>query len=114
MEGSIYCIEKGFLRVQIQTDSLALKYMLDGLWKVPWELVELIEHTQQIMQKLVVSIIQIFRADFIVNEAFKHEEKLQSHNLLQLPTTARGIINTNKNQTPVLRVRTRPIAVRVA
>lgn len=31
-----YYVKKGLSKVQVQTDSLALKHILAGEWKVPW------------------------------------------------------------------------------
>lgn len=38
-------IEKGIARVHVQIDSLEIKHMLNGVWKVPCALVELAEKT---------------------------------------------------------------------
>lgn len=42
-EGLEYCVRKGINKVQVQTDSLALKLMLNREWRVPWELIETVE-----------------------------------------------------------------------
>lgn len=38
-----YCGEKGLTKIQIQTDSLAIRNMLYKEWKMLWELVEIVE-----------------------------------------------------------------------
>lgn len=55
------CVKKGLLKIQVQTDSHTITKMLTGEWKIPWELIELIEQIQAIMKTLIVEITHIFR-----------------------------------------------------
>lgn len=114
LQALTHYIETGITSVQIQTDSLALKHMITGEQMIPWEYIEIVELIQSCMQKLEVGIIHILRkanqlADYIKNEAFNQEHKLQFHTLAQISAIVMRIINMDKSQTPTLRIRTRAI-----
>lgn len=47
-----YCIDKGLTNVQIQIDSLMLKQMVSMKWKLPWDLIEIIEAIQRKTQTI--------------------------------------------------------------
>lgn len=70
-----YCADKGSLRVILQADSLTIKHMLAEEWKVPWELIEIVGTSQQLIQQFEVKLTHVYReanmlADFIINGAF--------------------------------------------
>lgn len=76
-----YSKDTGFAKLQIQTDSLALKCILLGERKPPWELIEKIEKIQELLHNQEIKILHIYResnqlADTITNEAFKHDNKI--------------------------------------
>lgn len=88
--------------------------MLTGKWKIPWKLIELVEQIQVIIKKIVIEIICIYQeanqlADYIVNKAFNQEDKIQYNCFAQLSSTSKRVLNTDKSQIPILRVRIRPI-----
>lgn len=109
-----FCINKGITNVQMQSDSLVLKQMLIKDQKVPWDMVEIIESIQAKMQAIQVEMVHIFREankleDYIVNQVFNHDSKLQFHQFGQLPAMAKKILNMNKSQILSLRMRTKVI-----
>ncbi|KAK4736468.1 hypothetical protein R3W88_000165 [Solanum pinnatisectum] len=43
LEALKYCIRKKLNQVQLETDSLVLKNIINRNWRIPWELVEIME-----------------------------------------------------------------------
>ncbi|KAH0752435.1 hypothetical protein KY285_005583 [Solanum tuberosum] len=56
-EALSYCHDNGFRQVIIETDSLCLKRMILKQWRVPWEMVEMIEEIRNRLQQLKSQII---------------------------------------------------------
>ncbi|KAK4706221.1 hypothetical protein R3W88_034223 [Solanum pinnatisectum] len=88
--------------------------VINGVWKVPWELAEDYDGLQQTLKKIEVTIHHIFRegnklADYMANLAIDSNNKQSFNSFQQLPTMGKKIINTEKAQIPSLRVRTRRI-----
>lgn len=54
-----FCINKGMTNVQLQTDSLVLKQMVTREWRIPWELIDIIEDIHSILQNIHVEIVHI-------------------------------------------------------
>lgn len=38
-----YCLSENWRQIQLETDSLGIKRMIRGEWKIPWTLKEIIE-----------------------------------------------------------------------
>ncbi|XP_060195025.1 uncharacterized protein LOC132625763 [Lycium barbarum] len=73
-----YCLAHSLQHVQIETDSLALKNILQDAWKIPWQLIERVEQMPHIMRQLNMQIMHTFRegnqlADFLANTATQVE-----------------------------------------
>ncbi|KAH0636655.1 hypothetical protein KY289_036570 [Solanum tuberosum] len=67
-----FCLENGLRKVRPETDSLALKNMITGSWRIPWEIVEKVEDIHEIVQQINVQVWHVFSevnqlADFIAN-----------------------------------------------
>lgn len=65
--------------------------------------------------QLNIHISHIYReanqlADFMEKIAIEHEQSIQHDEFNQLPSTGRKIINIDKQQIPVIRVKTRKIS----
>ncbi|KAH0746243.1 hypothetical protein KY285_007900 [Solanum tuberosum] len=111
-----YCKEQGYANIFLETDSLSLKNMIRGEWKIPWEIIERVEEIHEMMEISNTQIRHIYReanqlADFITNTAIDQEGKLQYHGFYQLPSKARGILNMDKQQIAAIRIRTRRINI---
>ncbi|WMV08973.1 hypothetical protein MTR67_002358 [Solanum verrucosum] len=93
--------------------------IIKEVWKVPWELVDYFDELKREMTKIEVTIQHIYRegnklADYLVNLAINASEKKTFRSFKQLPSIGRKIINMEKSQIPVLRVRTKKIFQRHA
>ncbi|KAK4707484.1 hypothetical protein R3W88_032976 [Solanum pinnatisectum] len=78
------------------------------------ELNERIEEIHELMNTLHIHIKHIFReanqlADFITNTTIDQEEKQQFLNFNQLPSRVKKILNMDKQQIAIIRIRTRRI-----
>jgi len=109
-----YCMENRYSQVRLETDSLDLKNMIKGCWRIPWEVIEKVEDIQQVIQKINVQVWHVFReanqlADFIANTAINSEQKLTFQQFNQLPSKGKKILNIDKQQVPSVRIKTRRI-----
>ncbi|KAH0755025.1 hypothetical protein KY290_025295 [Solanum tuberosum] len=109
-----YCLENDLRQVRLETDSLALKNMINESWRIPWEIVEKMEDIQEIIQQLNVEVCHVFReanqlADFIANTTINTEQKMIFQYFHQLPSLGKKILNIDKHQVPSIRIRTRKI-----
>ncbi|KAK6784166.1 hypothetical protein RDI58_017620 [Solanum bulbocastanum] len=98
----------------LETDSLTMINFIKGVWRVPWEISEIVEEIKTMIFKQGVKIQHIFRegnqlADFLANHAAEIDRKVEYQSFKELPSTGRKIINTDKQQIPTLRIRTRKI-----
>lgn len=51
-----YCLSHDISNIKLETDSLNLKLIIKGEWKIPWEMVEKIEEIIELMGQLNVQI----------------------------------------------------------
>ncbi|KAH0712341.1 hypothetical protein KY285_007894 [Solanum tuberosum] len=114
LEALKYCIRKKLNQVQLETDSLVLKNMISRNWRIPWELVEIMEDIHNMLGKITVNVRHIFReanqlADCIANSAVNTEDKQIFLNFQQLPSKGRKLLNIDKYQVPSVRIKTRKI-----
>ncbi|KAK4724055.1 hypothetical protein R3W88_026834 [Solanum pinnatisectum] len=79
--------------------------MIENQWKVPWELIEIIEDIRVKLQSLQGNIIHIFREGNTVADALANEV-IEAQNTKDI----RSQINMEKSQIPNLRIRTRRIS----
>jgi len=98
----------------LETDCLTMINFIKGVWRVPWEISETVEEIKTMILKQGVKIQHIFRegnqlADFLANHAAEIDRKAEYQSFKELPSTGRKIINTDKQQIPTLRIRTRKI-----
>ncbi|KAH0661216.1 hypothetical protein KY284_026147 [Solanum tuberosum] len=75
-EDLIYCCEKNYTHIIVETDSLAIVHMLNGVWDTPWNVA------------LEISSINRMR-----------------ELLTEVPNIGKNIINIDKQNTPNMRIR---------
>lgn len=100
----------------LETDSLVMLNIINSNWKIPWDLLEIVEKIQRHIQDQQITMQHIYRegnqlADYIANIAANEETNLTYEHFTQVPTEGRQIINTDKTLIPRLRIKTRPIIV---
>lgn len=100
----------------LKTDSLVMLNMINNNWKIPWDLLEIVEKIQRHIQDQQITVQHIYRewnqfADYIANITANEETNLTYEHFTQVPREGRQIINTDKALIPRLRIKTRPIIV---
>ncbi|XP_075108822.1 uncharacterized protein LOC142180675 [Nicotiana tabacum] len=100
------CRSLNYSNIWLQTDSLLLKNIIDGIWKPPWNIVEQVEEIRRLKERCNLRISHIFReenklADHLANEGFKELKdatkgisvitKIKSQNILLL-TDREGLL----------------------
>ncbi|KAH0776320.1 hypothetical protein KY290_007731 [Solanum tuberosum] len=59
--GLEYCVQHNLLLVTLETDSLSLKNILDGIWEIPWSIVMEIKKIRMLMKDKEVTVEHILR-----------------------------------------------------
>lgn len=110
--GLEFCVQHNLLPVILEIDSLSLKNILDGIWEIPWVIVMEIEGINMLMKDKEVIVEHILRegnqlTNFFTNNifCFAGTQKLAYSNFQDIPSEARGTINTEKEKLPSLMIR---------
>nr|XP_016466227.1 PREDICTED: uncharacterized protein LOC107788988 [Nicotiana tabacum] len=74
LEALKYCVQHGYTHFILQTDSMMLKNVVEGIWVVPWIIATQVEEIKDIMGKYNIRISHIMResnklADYLANYA---------------------------------------------
>lgn len=109
-----FCIRKNMNRFHLGSDSLVLKNMITRSWKIPCDLVEMMEEIHDMVGKVTVQVSHIFReanqlADYIANSVINKEEIKTFQNFIHLPSLGRRILNIDKQQIPSIHIKKRRI-----
>lgn len=70
-----YCQHNGFTNIRLKIDSMCLRHMIMRTWKIPWEVGDIIEEIDEIINGSNTHIEHVFRetnqlADYITNATF--------------------------------------------
>nr|XP_009786710.1 PREDICTED: uncharacterized protein LOC104234773 [Nicotiana sylvestris] len=103
------CRFQQYSHVWLQTDSMLLKKIMDGIWKPPWIISEQVEEMMQLMNGGNYTVTHIHRegnklADHLANYALDHGE-IKCQQFWHLDTQGRRLVNEDKLQCPNLRVK---------
>lgn len=90
----IFCANQGWTNIEVETDSLALTNILNNVWKIPWEILEMVEDIVQIKQERNILIKHVYKegnqvADFIANIAINTDSKQVYNTFQQLSSLAK-------------------------
>ncbi|XP_060200867.1 uncharacterized protein LOC132629156 [Lycium barbarum] len=110
LEGLKYCVEKEIQPLVVETDSLLLKNVVEGVWRIPWCIITEVERIQKMMGTFNVIMHHVYRegnslADFLTNIAFDFAGTSKVNTFSELPSAGRKILNMEKMQIPNLRIR---------
>lgn len=100
-EALVYCSNHGWENIEVETDSLSLRNILNNLWKIPWEFLEIVKDILRLMQSKDIQFKHVYReenhlADFITNITIDIESKQVFNTFNQLPCLARRLLNMDK------------------
>jgi len=70
--GLLYCLSHNLIPLIMETDSLIIKKILDGIWEVPWAISVDIREIREAMENKDVTVLHTFRegnklADYLTN-----------------------------------------------
>lgn len=109
-EALVYCSNHGCENIEVETDSLSLRNILNNLWKIPWEFLEIVKDILRLMQSKDIQFKHIYieenhLADFITNITIDIESKQVFNTFNQLP--CRRLLNMDKYKISAIRLRLR-------
>ncbi|XP_075088070.1 uncharacterized protein LOC142170146 [Nicotiana tabacum] len=109
VEALRFCRFHQYSHVWLQTDSMLLKMIMDGIWKPPWIISEQVEEMMQLMNGGNYTVTHIHRegnklADHLANYALDHGE-IDCQQFWYLDAQGRRLVNEDKLQCPNLRVK---------
>ncbi|XP_075080159.1 uncharacterized protein LOC142165521 [Nicotiana tabacum] len=102
VEALRFCRFKQYSHVWLQTDSMLLKKIMDGIWKPPWIIYEQVEEMMQLMNGGNYTVTHIHRegnklADHLANFALDHGE-IECQQFWHLDAQGRRLVNEDKLQ----------------
>ncbi|XP_075092316.1 uncharacterized protein LOC142172566 [Nicotiana tabacum] len=102
VEALRFCRFHQYSHVWLQTDSMLLKKIMDGIWKPPWIISEQVEEIMQLMNGSNYTVTHIHRegnklADHLANYALDHGE-IECQQFWHLDAQGRRLVNEDKLQ----------------
>lgn len=103
--GLEFCRNHNLFPLVMETDSLAAKNMIDGLWNFPWEVALEIRRIQVLNEGLEVAVehslregnkLEDFMASFVFS--FAGTEKISFISFQDLPDEAKTLLNMDKRK----------------
>ncbi|XP_016465612.2 uncharacterized protein LOC107788446 [Nicotiana tabacum] len=109
VEALRFCRFQQYSHVWLQTNSMLLKKIMDGIWKPPWIIFEQVEEMMQLMNGGNYTVTHIHKegkklADHLANYALYHGE-IECQQFWHLDAQGRRLVNEDKLQCPSLRVK---------
>ncbi|XP_070007342.1 uncharacterized protein [Nicotiana sylvestris] len=109
VEALRFCRFQQYSHVWLQTNSMVLKKIMDGIWKPPRIISEQVEEMMQLMNEGNYTVTHIHRegnrlADRLANYALDHGE-IECQQFWHLDEKGRRLVNEDKMQCPSLRVK---------
>ncbi|XP_049360645.1 uncharacterized protein LOC125825343 [Solanum verrucosum] len=112
--GLEYCINHHYLPLTMETDSLAIKNILDGGWETPWCIIVDITKIKSLLVESNTTVEHTYMegnklADFFAKRVYFAGTDLLTYSSIQeISREARSILQLDKNQTPNLRIKKIP------
>ncbi|XP_019245221.1 PREDICTED: uncharacterized protein LOC109225083 [Nicotiana attenuata] len=83
LEAMKYCVGKGYEFIELNTDSMMLKNVIDGVWKIPWNISAIVEEIKHLLARCSITVAHTLReenslADHIANYALDHGKAIVS------------------------------------
>lgn len=110
-KGLQYCLDQQLTPVILETDSLILENILDGIWEVPWCISLLIKKIKWMMKNGNVEVKHVMRegnkvADFLTNIIFffAGTEVKIFHSFQEIPREGKALITLDAQQVPNIRI----------
>ncbi|XP_060200320.1 uncharacterized protein LOC132628562 [Lycium barbarum] len=109
-KGLMYCFENDLQPLIMETDSLIMKNVVEGIWECPWSIVAEVDIIKKLKARCNVLILHVYRegnslAYFLTNLAFYFAGTSRFNSFVDLPSAGKRIINMDKQQIPNIRIR---------
>ncbi|KAK4721758.1 hypothetical protein R3W88_011991 [Solanum pinnatisectum] len=109
-EGLQYCLENHYSNIIIETDSLKMVNIIDGVWKIPWSVSIEVGSIHRIRDLISVRVQHFLRegntlADFFANLIFNFAGTYEFKSNQDVPSEGRKIIMMDKGNTPYIRTK---------
>ncbi|XP_070011225.1 uncharacterized protein [Nicotiana sylvestris] len=109
VEALRFCRFQQYSHVWLQTDSMLLKKIMDGIWKPPWIISDQVKEMMQLMNEGNYTLTHIHRegnklADHLANYALDHGE-IECQQFWHLDAQGRRLVNEDKLKCLSLRVK---------
>ncbi|XP_019240115.1 PREDICTED: uncharacterized protein LOC109220106 [Nicotiana attenuata] len=109
LEALRMCRSMNLRQIWLQTDSMLLKNIIEGSWKPPWCIFDQIDEIVRLKGEFTLRISHTFRegnylADHLANHALDVGD-MECHSFWDLDPQGRRLVNEDKMQCPVLRVK---------
>ncbi|XP_019232503.1 PREDICTED: uncharacterized protein LOC109213197 [Nicotiana attenuata] len=109
LEALKFCVLHDYVLIELHTDSMMLRNVLNGEWKIPWGIVQQVEEIKELLTKANVSVAHTLRegnklADHLANYALDFGD-IEAQEFWELDIQGRRIVNDDKSQCPYLRVK---------
>ncbi|XP_070002349.1 uncharacterized protein LOC142166000 [Nicotiana tabacum] len=78
------CVQQGYVNIHIQTYSLLMNNVVDGIWDIPWSIEKYVQEIKLYMSRCNYRLSRIMRegnklADFLANHALDYGDN-EAHN----------------------------------
>lgn len=108
--GLEHCIQNQYMPFEIETDSLAMKKILDEEWDPPWSIVLTVQLIVRMRRSNRVLVTHMMRegnqmTNFLTNLGGNFAGTLEYKTFQELPGQGKAIIRADKEQIPYLRIR---------
>ncbi|KAH0730567.1 hypothetical protein KY290_001567 [Solanum tuberosum] len=108
--GLQFCLENHIPKLIVESDSLAAVNIINGIWKIPWNVTLEVNSIRKMMESITTRVQHSLRegntlADYLANMVFHFAGNFEFKTFQEMPSTAKKIINLDKQNTPQLRIR---------
>ncbi|XP_060216759.1 uncharacterized protein LOC132644200 [Lycium barbarum] len=105
LDGIEYCIKNNLVPVMIESDSLSMINIIQGIWEIPWKISMEVNKINFWRNKGQVQFAHIHRegnalADFLANLVFDFAGTVHFHSFAEFPTGAKKILNADNMMMP--------------
>ncbi|XP_070046652.1 uncharacterized protein [Nicotiana tomentosiformis] len=109
LEALKFCVNNDYILIDLHTDSMWVKNVIQGVWAIPWTVAEEVKEIKELMGRCNLQISHTLRegnqlADYIANYAID-TGPLECHSFWELDVKGRKIVNNDKLQCPYIRVK---------
>lgn len=109
--GLEYCSSNNLLPLMLETDSLSLKKIVEGLWEVPWTITIEVKRIKQSLASGGVVVEHTVREGNKLSEFFANlifcfvgTQRIHYTSIQEVPAQGKAIISLEKSKMPNLRI----------